>query len=229
MKIAVIDSGLPKYYDKENTYRVIVDKEYRAYLSKKEIYDENGHGTIVRNIIDKYLDKCDEVITLKILNKDLKGNSIALINAIQFCIENKIDLINISLGTINEKYKEKLHRLIKKAIQNGIIVVAAEHNDGLKSYPANFQQVIGVREQRKSLLRHRITYDHRTNFFQVGLKKIPLKILWGLKKVYFTRGSSFMAPHVTGVIIKIIKEKQLYAKELIIEEFKNNFKEYFRG
>lgn len=229
MKIAVIDSGLPKYCQDEYAHRIVVDKDYKAYLSKKEVYDENGHGTIVRRIIDKYLDKGDEVLTVKILNKNLDGNSVALINAVDHCIENEVRIINISLGTVSERFKKEMQASIKKAVRSGIIIVAAEHNDGLKSYPANFKEVIGVRKLNSKIPHEKIFYNQKENFFQIRIReKLPLKIIWSLKKVYPVSGTSFLAPHVTGVISRIIKEKNLYGQEEIIREVACSFEKYLK-
>ncbi len=229
MKIAVIDSGLPKEYSPKNAYRIIIDKNLKAYLSKKEIYDENGHGTIVRKIIDNYLDNEDEVLTFKVLNKNLKGNSISLINAIEFCIENEVKIINISLGTVNKRFKKQLYNSIKKAKRHGTIIIAAEHNGSLISYPSGFKEVFGVRKLKLNSQNNRVSYNHSEVFFEVNINKIfPFKLIWSLKKIYYINGTSFLAPHITGIVSQVIKKKGIYNYEVIAKEVTKNFKNYYR-
>lgn len=78
-----------------------------------------------------------------------------MIKAIEWCIENNIDLINISVATKNNS--TELHNIIKKATEKGIFIIASYSNDqseSSNSYPADYEETIGVRATNKT----RISY-----------------------------------------------------------------------
>ncbi len=77
------------------------------------------------------------IISLKILDKYGKGNSLAAISAIQWVMENKnrynIKIINMSAGTSERTVNVPLVRAVENAIDLGITVVAADSNSGFSS------------------------------------------------------------------------------------------------
>ncbi len=200
LKIAIIDSGLP-IVSKSEGYRIIIDENFESYLSLNNIYDEEGHGSIVYKIIEQYMNKKDSILSLKVLNSNLKGSSLALISAIEYCITQNINIINISLGTTNDKYKEKLHRVIKKAVEKNIIIVAADSNENIISYPASFDEVVNVKK-----VSNKIILTKNKNIFEINIDKNS-KVLYieELDKDYCISGNSFIAPHITGALSKILK------------------------
>ena len=82
--------------------------------------------------------------SVRIFNESLMADGRALIAAIQWCIDNEMDVVNLSLGTTDVTFKASLQKVCRKAVDAGVILVAAESNDGGESYPAVFPEVIGV-------------------------------------------------------------------------------------
>lgn len=116
--------------------------------------DSLGHGTHVAGIISgnaerslrdgEKIDYPTAEIDLKLMNLKVGAENYSLCNlvcAVHYAIENKADIINISLGYYVKKVSESgqafdmeqdpLFQAIKKATRRGILVVAAAGNAGV--------------------------------------------------------------------------------------------------
>ncbi|TDT72501.1 subtilase family protein [Hypnocyclicus thermotrophus] len=199
MKIAVIDSGAPEKskLNITNKYRIFVNQDYESYVLKDRIEDENGHATLVFKILEKYLKKAEEIISIKILNKELMGNSIALAKAIEFAVNEKCNLINISLGTPNKEFIKRNKNAVKYADEKGVMIVAA-HSNGIKeiSYPASFNNVIGV----KGIDEKKVSIDFKNN----NINMETWQRLEDEEEIIEISGSSYLAPHITRFIVRNI-------------------------
>lgn len=114
-------------------------------------------ATIVTKIIEQYghYDKLDHI---EILNQEGLGNIVNLIVALKWCISQDVDIINLSLGTTCKEDFEELGIVCEQLINQGKIIIAAEHNLGYYSMPSSLNKVISV----KSI---------RIPFFVYGIKK----------------------------------------------------------
>jgi subtilisin family serine protease len=141
VKIAVLDSGLEEF----NSLG-LADTQILNFTSSNTIYDKNGHGTMMINIISNKnvgISPAAEVFSLKILNQDCKGNYLDTIKAIQWCMDNNIDIINLSIATAIDY--PQLSEIIGKASKNGIIIISSLSNSFSKNnYPADYDNVIGI-------------------------------------------------------------------------------------
>ncbi|CAM5363880.1 Peptidase S8/S53 domain-containing protein OS=Lysinibacillus sphaericus OX=1421 GN=LS41612_13265 PE=3 SV=1 [Lysinibacillus sphaericus] len=85
-----------------------------------------------------------EIYNVKVLNTKGKSDFQTVINGIEWSIKNDVDIINISFGF--ETNNLEFEKVIKKALAEGIIIVAASGNTlGLRvDYPAKYEGVISV-------------------------------------------------------------------------------------
>lgn len=149
MRIAIVDSGINK--DHEDLVGTVV-KEFNVINKGKPIRDEFGHGTAIAGIIAAQdnnmgiigIAPSTEIYDVKVLDNEGKGNIDHFIEAIEWCIEEQIDIINISFGFQTDN--DELKQTIDKAISKGIIIVAsAGNNYGMKTdYPAKYENVISI-------------------------------------------------------------------------------------
>ncbi len=97
-----------------------------------------------------------------------------------------------------------MKRIIKIALSKGIIVVAANSNENLKSYPASIKGVHGVFCTKSKNKVKRGNFFINYNFQKIDNQKIE--------------GNSFIAPHLSGIIVKKLKTRnQLVLKEILNE------------
>ncbi|MBE6008374.1 MAG: peptidase S8 [Lachnospiraceae bacterium] len=141
--IAIMDTGISPIADFKG--RIAVFKDFiNNHLSP---YDDNGHGTHVSGIacgngasssgIYRGVAPASHIISLKILDKYGKGNSLAALNGIQWIIENhkryNIKVINISAGSADKSINIPLVKAAESAVKNGISVIAADNNSAFLS------------------------------------------------------------------------------------------------
>ncbi len=138
IKIAVIDTGVdynhPDLFGWGPNGKVIGG--YNFIDEGKPPMDTDGHGTQVAGVIaaDGLLVGIApkaKILAYKV-SKDGKGvSSELIIRAIEKAIDDKVDIINISLGV--NKTNAKIERAVNHALEKEIFVVTAAGNDGPES------------------------------------------------------------------------------------------------
>jgi len=137
IKVAIIDTGVdfnhPDLFGWGPNGKVVGG--YNFIEENQLPMDNNGHGTKVAGIIAADGSIFGVAPKVKILaykvSEDGEGVSSELIRrAIEKAIEDKADIINISLGV--NKTNSKIDNAVNHALNNGIFVVTAAGNDGPK-------------------------------------------------------------------------------------------------
>lgn len=164
--IAVIDTGVYPHKDfvdpATGQSRIIAFKDFAN--SKKEPYDDHGHGTHVSGIAagngaasaGKYKGAAPDanIVGVKVLDKNGSGRFSDVIKGIQWAIQNKdkynIKVMSMSLGgTVRESYKDDpVNQAVEKAVEAGIVSVIAAGNEGPDAEtiatPGNDPEVVTV-------------------------------------------------------------------------------------
>lgn len=132
----IIDSGCNKI--QQSTVKSIS-------LIEDSGIDKIGHGSSVIGIIHK-LAPSARLLSIKITNSYNNNQINLLANALEYIISSKIKtrIINISLGFTSSEGSLYIQRLINKLCDIGVVITSALNNDGYLSYPAIFQNVIGI-------------------------------------------------------------------------------------
>jgi major intracellular serine protease len=193
-----------------------------------EIFEDyNGHGTHVAGTIAASLNNNGvagvapeaNLLILKVLGKDGSGQYEWIINAIRYAIEQKADIISMSLGGPTDV--KELHDVIKEAVlAHHILVVCAAGNEGDGeyrtdefAYPGSYNEVISV--GAVDLERNSSDFTNSNN--QVDLVAPGEKIISTyLNGRYATlSGTSMATPHVSGSLA-LIKDlsKSTFEREL---------------
>lgn len=161
--VAIIDTGVSPHLDLIYPYNRVIG--FKDFINNETVaYDDNGHGTHCAGILGasgycskgKYKGIAPEVniLPIKVLDDNGNGKSSDILSAVQWIIDTKevykTRIINFSLGAVAE-YRERKDPLVKaanRAIDNGLIVVAAVGNSGPKRNtilsPATSRYVISV-------------------------------------------------------------------------------------
>lgn len=190
------------------------------------------HGTSVAGIIAAQPATNSKIIgiapNVTLYNMNINGKSGAdladFAAAVDYAIQEKIEVLNISMGIPKSLLLDEGEKLtdspiyiaVKKALNAGIIVVAASGNNGVDiDYPAAIPGVIAVGS---------VASDKNISYFSnkgsslslvaPGSNVLSLDYLGGTRN---NSGTSFAAPHVTGLIALL---KQQYPAEST-EKIKN--------
>jgi minor extracellular protease Epr len=153
IKVAVIDTGVATHSD----LAVAGGTNVISGAGTTSYADDNGHGTHVVGIIGaKGIDGGVEgvapdasIYAVKALDSTGSGYTSDIISGIDWAIDNKMDIISMSLGS--NQSDMSLQNAVDTAYNSGILVVAAAGNDGSTDgsgtsidYPANYSSVIAV-------------------------------------------------------------------------------------
>ncbi|MER2090359.1 MAG: S8 family peptidase [Sporosarcina sp.] len=176
--------------------------------------DYNGHGTHVAGTIaarendNGVIGVAPEasLLIVKVLNKNGSGQYDWIIKGINYAIEQKADIISMSLGGPNDL--PELYQAIKKAIANNILVVCAAGNEGDGddstdefAYPGCYNEVISVGAINLERRSSDFTNSHNEIDLVAPGEKIISTYLNG--KYATLSGTSMAAPHVSGALALI--------------------------
>ena len=91
--------------------------------------DDNGHGTRMYEYIK---DECPDakILSIKAMGSDGKGQISDVYAAIQYAIESKVDIINLSISAYSVAGSDVIENVINDAVAQGIIIVGAAGNNG---------------------------------------------------------------------------------------------------
>ena len=110
-----------------------------------ESSDDNGHGTIMADIICANTDKKVKILPIDVFDEEGKCSVSNLVDGIEKAIEEKADVINISASS--EGKSKELEEVIRKAREKGIYVVVSagnEASDVTQYMPSNIEEAIVV-------------------------------------------------------------------------------------
>jgi hypothetical protein len=143
VKVGIIDSGVnpahPHVGGVAGGARITSSEEG----APKDYLDYIGHGTAVAGAIrEKAADA--QLYAVKVFDRALTTNIDAIINAIDWCVDNEMDVINLSLGTTNEKHRPAIQSAVARAAEKRTVLVAAYEMQGKPSLPGCLPSVIGV-------------------------------------------------------------------------------------
>ena len=203
-RIAIIDSGInPEHFHVNGIaggISIFSSAKGNVYYDE-DFRDNIGHGTAVAGIIRGKVPQA-AIWTVKIFQNELRASAVTLLTAIEWAIENDMQIIHLSLGTERKNVEVALKRLCDQAREKNIVVVAAGRSPEDNILPSSFTGVIGVYWNRQvdetSLIHHP---DSPVAFGAYGRPR-PLP---GLPQVMNFQGHSFATAHVTGLCGRLIE------------------------
>lgn len=130
-------------------------------------------------------------------------DSFTLAKALDSVLEDPPDIVNLS---INGPDDALLTRLIEKAVDAGVIVVAADaaNSDASNRFPADLDQVIGVGISEPRLRASNITMPHSGPLQDIYAPGNEIMVALPNNHYDFRSGSSLAAAHVSGVIALLL-------------------------
>ncbi len=197
MRIAIIDSGI-SFSRKVNIQQYIVGKD----IVKEQPIDLKGHGSLMFSIIETVLNEEDIVFSLRV-NEKYKIDNFIIAKAIEFCIQNHVKIINISLGITDDQGKQFLQETCLKAYSNNILIIASASNLNEIVYPWACQQIVKVRQGEKSDNSLEIKKDH-LNVYNLFVNRRRYGIDHRI-----ALGNSFATAYITSILCQKIKNNEI--------------------
>jgi hypothetical protein len=150
MNISLIDDGVHNNSETRKFVKEFLEinesnNKFCKQISKVDLY---SHGTMCAFIIRKF-NKFVQIYSLKILDSNnLSASSEKLVKSFEWCLNNDIKIINLSLGTVNSKDFIIIANWVQQLAKKGIIIIAATNNNNTYTIPASLPNVIGVSSKR---------------------------------------------------------------------------------
>ncbi len=220
IKVGVVDSGFSHTRLKVNPGQGInFCKNRNAECDQTYTADRIGHGTACTGIIVK---KAPDVtiFPIKVFDQDLVSNIDILTSAAEWALEQKLNILNLSLGTTDSSQIEKFIKISDKARQNNLLIVAANSNNSQKSYPACLPNVFGV---MAGAVRGRYDYFFdRARDIQFIARGDYQRLHWKDGKQIFLGGTSFAAPHITAILALLLQKYPDISFNELLEKLTEN-------
>jgi len=233
--VAILDTGCeishPDLKDRIIGGRNFTDDD----RSNPDLYsDYNGHGTHVAGTIAASENLAGVIgaapeaslLIVKVLNKAGSGKYEWIIKGIHHAIEQKADIISMSLGGPSDV--PELHAAIQTAVEKNILVVCAAGNEGDGddstnefAYPGCYNEVISV--GAINLERGSSDFTNSNNEIDLVAPGEGILSTYLNGKYATLSGTSMAAPHVSGALALIktyankhfdrpLSEPELYAQ-----------------
>jgi subtilisin family serine protease len=142
VRIAVIDSGVHASHPHVGTVAggVAIGEDG----SESEDYvDRLGHGTAVTAAIKEKAPDA-ELYAVRVFDRSLSTRLATLIAAIDWSAQHRMHIINLSLGTARAEHEDALNAAVHRAAAQGVVIVAAAEDEGVRWLPGSLPGVIPV-------------------------------------------------------------------------------------
>lgn len=108
-----------------------------------DVGDRLGHGTAVTAAIHERAPGA-VLVPVRVLDRRLATSAGTLARAIEWAVEDGAQLVNLSLGTLNEDHVPLFRLALDAARARGAVVVSAREHEGALWYPGSLAGALGV-------------------------------------------------------------------------------------
>ncbi|WP_342571530.1 S8 family peptidase [Paenibacillus sp. FSL R5-0749] len=210
IRVAVMDSGValnhPDLRDNLKEGINIID-------STQPPLDDYGHGTLVIGVIGAVNNDYGvigvapkaEIYPVKVLDQNGYGEVDDLVKGIEWCINNDIQIINMSFSIKEDNQLFK--SAIKRAVEKGIIIVASATNSlgGDIGFPAAYDGVISVVSIDEDLNIDKMSGRGKVDFSAPGVNVVSTSNDGGYTII---SGTSIATPHISGAIALLLENNK---------------------
>lgn len=203
VKVAVVDSGVDASHPAVGGVDgyLSVEGPTGAVISREPHDDAFGHGTACAGIIRSIAPDC-ELYSVRVLGPQLRGRGPVFARGLQWAIENGMQACNLSLGSTRRDLFEPLHELTDAGYFRNIVMVTAANNVPIPSAPSLYASVISVAAHE--IDDPYLIYCNPEPPVEFGAAGIDVRVAWRDGSWLTATGNSFAAPHITGLVARIL-------------------------
>lgn len=208
VKIGIIDSGIDYNENINVVKRVNLIDDCNGNIL---VDDNTGHGTAIASILSLKKNVESEIqgvnpnldiYSYKVLDNKNETTLDVVVETIDEAVIDKINILCMSFGMPDNS--EILHNAIKKAYDNGIIIIAAagnESNGEEALYPARYEEVISVGSINAKGKKSEFSNDIDVDIYAPGEM---VKCIGDFGAETIANGTSISVPFVAGVVSILI-------------------------
>jgi subtilisin family serine protease len=193
IRIAVIDSGV----NLRHPHIHASTEGVALWADEPDTEDRIGHGTAVTAAIQEKAPGA-HYCAVKLFGPSLRTRAGRLLEAIEWTLDNQIDIVNLSLGTTNPAYKDDLEALMSRLTDAGVLVVSARTAGDRPALPGSLPGVIGV-EADWEISRNRYRIQDENGAYIFWASGYP-RSLPGVPPSRNLQGISFAVANMTGFV-----------------------------
>lgn len=211
IKVAVIDTGKPNHPDVRVTGAVS--------FTNAPADDVNGHGTHVAGTIAangkiKGVAPEVELYCLQVAQPGGGLSTEAIANALYWCRDNGMDVVNMSLG--GPRPDPAIEAACKACYEAGIVLVGAAGNFGADFgvlYPARYDTVVAT--AAVDIEKKHAPWSSIGKEVEVAAAGVQIWSTWLNGQYALLEGTSMATPHITGAVALLqAKAKLRFGKKL---------------
>lgn len=210
IRVAVIDSGIEAGHpllggavDEAGGVAFSADADGTVVRRDGPHSDVYGHGTACAGIIHALAPEAT-ITSVRVLDRSLQGSAAAFLAGLAWAVEQRFDVINLSLGATRPEWALPFHDLCDRAYFANSFLVTAANNVDQESFPSLFSSVTSVAANHATdPWRFHVNPQPPTEFLARGMN---VEVAWRGGGTLVTTGNSFAAPHVAAFAALIKSE-----------------------
>jgi hypothetical protein len=206
VRIALIDSGINAGHSHVGPIGggVAFDAGPQGKVRQTSDYrDSLGHGTALAGIL-KFKAPEATLFAVKIFTDRLVTSIEILEAALRWAIEQKMHVINLSLGTANPEHRARMARIAARAKRAGTLIAASSPPERADMFPAAIDGVFGVAASDDCSWSEYQYNSEDTIHFRAHPSPRPLP---GLDQARNYRGHSFASAHLSALLALLIQDR----------------------
>jgi subtilisin len=207
VRVAVVDSGVEHGHPAVGSIAEFVAvrrddaaEDGLAFVTGEHA-DVYGHGTACAGIVRSLAPEV-ELVSVQVLGANMRANTRAFAHAVDWCIEHRIDIVNLSLSTSNDDFAEMFWDLVDEASRARVMLVCAMSNERKRTIPSEFSGVFSVAcapgADRESV------WCNPHGPAEWGAVGVDVEVAWSGGGSIVASGNSFAAPVVSGHLARIV-------------------------
>jgi subtilisin len=207
VRVCLLDSGVdaahPLVGGVEATMGVVTNGDGDPVVVPADPVDEAGHGTACASLI-RLIAPHVSLTSVRVLANGKNGTGAALLSGLDWAISEGFDIINMSLSTTRDTFRDRLRELADRAYFRRCVIVASAHNMPVQSYPWPFPSVISVASHDGA---DPMTYFYNpappVEFYARGVR---VRVAWTGGREILSTGNSFATPHMAAISALILSK-----------------------
>jgi subtilisin len=197
--VCILDSGVdgshPLVGGVARSVAVVADGDGFTVVDDEE-GDLCGHGTACAGIVRQLAPECS-LHSVRVLGAGYTGSGDVMLAGLRWAVEQRFDVVNMSLSTTKSKFATALHELADSAYFGRTILCASAHNLRVESYPWRFSSVVSVGAHEED--DPRLLYANPSPPVEFFARGVDLDVAWPGGGTLRCTGNSFATPHVAAL------------------------------
>jgi subtilisin family serine protease len=189
-------------------------------LSHTENTDRSNHGSIVESLLRNIAPDA-HVDHYRILDANCGCDGDLLCSVLEHVVKSGYHVINLSLGTRNERLLPRLVGVLKTAYESDVTIVASSSNIGNSVYPARFPYCISTTAHPARHGLH-LVFTPRS-VIEFGAWGVDVPIDGPDNELLRVSGSSYAAAQVSGLAARAVQLLGAQASPLDVKMLLRNY------